>query len=271
IYSAIEENNKEKVIEILKSELGIGEKEVKKIRYFVDNLIPINREEVISHLIDEINRFVETKVLKPGSENILRKYLKEIFSENLKRYTCNKSFKLLHDRIKQEERAPSKEEISQLVYECKRNILPFRIYNLFLFITLYAIGYGATFFPSMPDMTIMVYYIFYGASVNIIVAAMNRFGAQVSLQYLYRGLENAPTITSAADAWNEYNSHLMRLWAVFSSIGLIIGILGKVFSDKTGGFSRYFVEGIAFILFLQSFREWFLFYNKLEKRSKMEE
>jgi len=63
----------------------------------------------------------------------------------------------------------------------------------------------------------------------------------------------------------------MRLWAVFSSLGLILGVMGKILSAKTGGLSRYFVEGLALFCYFQGFKEWFLYYEKLEKKSKMEE
>ena len=271
IYKAVEEKDYQKVALLLKDNLKLDESELNSLKIFINNLLPFNKEKIVEDLRDKVKKLSERNILKPGSDVILEKYLKEIFSHNLLRYSCNKAFKLFHDRLKQEERTPTKQEIHQLIRDCKRNIIPFRIFDILLFISLYIVGYTATFFPNLPDIAIPIYYLFYGASAHIITAALNRFSSQVGLQYLYRQLENAPTIRSAADVWNEFNSHIMRLWAVFSSLGLMLGVMGKILSSITGNFSRYFVEGIALLFYIQGFREWFLYYEKLEKKSKMEE
>ncbi len=271
IYKAVEEKNYQQIFSLLQNTLNLEESDLQSLKIFILNLLPFDREKIVEDLIGKVKKLSEKKVLKPGSEVLLEKYLREIFSYNLIRYSCNRTFKLFHDRLKQEERSPTKEEISQLITECKRNIIPFRIFDILLFFSLYAVGYAATFLSNLPELAIPIYYLFYGASAHIITAALNRFGSQVGLQYLYRQLENAPTIRSAADVWNEYSSHIMRLWAVFSSLGLILGVVGKILSEKTGGLSRYFVEGFALFCYFQGFKEWFLYYEKLEKKSKMEE
>jgi len=270
IYNYVENGKIENIMHLFEI-FNLSEKEKEQIFYFVKLLIPIDIEHFKEMVLEEVKNLCKQGVLKENSDVVIKEYLNSIFVYNLKRFTFNKSYKLLLDKIKQEERPPTKEEISSLVHGCKMGILPYRIYDFFLFFSLYTIGYLATFYAALPDFAIPIYYVFYGTSANIIVAAMSRYGSQVNLQFLYRGLDSAPTITSAADAWNEYNSHLMRIWAVFSSFGLALGILGKLLSSKTGGFSRYFVEVLAFFMYIQAFKEWFLFYNKLERRSKREE
>lgn len=118
----------------------------------------------------------ENKILKFGGEYMFFKYIDEIFKENILRLPINKAFKLLNDRIKQEEREPTKEEISNFISISKRRIEPFRFLDLFTFFTLFVMGYLASFFSGLKDITILIYYIFYGAISNIIVAAVTRYG-----------------------------------------------------------------------------------------------
>jgi len=258
------------VLELLKREFSFSSTELKEIEYFVFNLPAVCNEEkaLTENLTRGIEKLEERRVFKTGSSGVLKKYVEEMFHDNILSNTHNKAFKLLNDRMKQEERSPSKDEVFSLVADCKRGILPFRIYDILLFLSLYVMGYTVTFSKSLPEFSIPLYYIFYGMSANIIIAAMTRFGSQVGMQYLYRNLDNAPTIRSAADAWNEYNSHIMRIWAVFSSLGLIIGLIGRLLSDSTYGISMYAVEGFALVLYIQAFREWYFYYDRLEKRSK---
>jgi len=271
IYKLVENEKKDRIYEILKIDFGFNEEEIKKLEYFIGHLKKIDIDKVIETIKREIPHLYDMKILKSGGEYMFFKYIDEIFRENIVRLPVNRAFKLLNDRIKDEEREPTKEEISDFISISKRRIEPFRILDLFTFFTLYIMGYTATYFKGLREISILIYYVFYGAITNIIVAAVTRYGGQVGMQYLFKGLENSPNITSAADAWNEYNSHIMRLWAVFSSLGMAIGILGKVFSDVTHSISRYFVEGIALILYIMAVREWFLYYHNLERRSKIGE
>jgi len=267
IMGYVERNEKEKILSVFeKFHLTDGEKE--KISSFIKFLVPISLNDFKKKVMEEVKYLCENKVLKEEAEKAIEDYIDMIFVYNLERFTFNKSYKLLLDRIKQEERTPTNEEITSLINGCKRGILLYRVSDLFLFFSLYAIGYLASFYIELPDFAIPIYYIFNGMAANIIVAALNRYESQISLQVLYRELDSAPTITSAADAWNEYNSHLMRIWAIFSSLGLGLGIGGKLLADKTGNFSRYFVEGIAFFMYVQAFRERLFYYEKLEKRKK---
>jgi hypothetical protein len=270
INALIEEKRYADVMGLLEQELYLSDSELKNIEYFIFNLPPICSSEstIINDIIKGIENLEEKRVLKTGSVHILKKYVAEMFRENLLNNLHNKAFKLLNDRMKHEERSPEKEEVTSLVADCKKNLIPFRIYDILLFLSLYVMGYTVTFVKNIPELSIPLYYIFYGMSANIIIAAVTRFGSQVGMQYLYRNLDNAPTIRSAADAWNEYNSHIMRIWAVFSSLGLIIGLAGRMLSDNTYGISRYVVEGFALILYIQAFREWYSYYDKLEKKSK---
>ncbi|MCM8766860.1 MAG: hypothetical protein NC901_02195 [Candidatus Omnitrophica bacterium] len=271
IYKLVENQKIEEIYNILMNEFNITSQELERLRYFVIHLKTIDIERIVEEIKKEVNTLYEKKILKIGGEYMFFKYIDEIFKENLIRLPVNKAFKFLNDRLKDEERDPTKEEISNFISISKRRIEPFRFLDLFTFFSLFVMGYLATFLKGLKDITILIYYIFYGAISNIIVAAVTRYGGQVGLQYLFKGLENAPNITSAADAWNEYNSHIMRLWAVFSSLGMVIGILGKVFSNLTNGFSRYFVEGCALILYVMAIREWFLYYQNLEQRSRIGE
>ncbi|MCM8804854.1 MAG: hypothetical protein NC833_06335 [Candidatus Omnitrophica bacterium] len=271
IYKLVENEKKEEIYEILRNDFNLSEKGIDGLKYFIEHLTKIDIDKIVNEIKKEINHLYENKILKVGGEYMFFKYIDEIFRENILRLPINKAFKLLNDRIKQEEREPTREEISNFISISKRRIEPFRILDLFTFFTLFIMGYLASFSPGLKDITILIYYIFYGAITNIIVAAVTRYGGQVGMQYLFKGLENSPNVTSAADAWNEYNSHIMRLWAVFSSLGMVIGIIGKVFSDITGGISRYFVEGIAVILYIIAIREWFLYYHSLERKSKIGE
>jgi hypothetical protein len=271
IYKLVENEKKDRIYEILKIDFGFNEEEIKNLEYFIAHLKKIDIDKVIETIKREIARLYDMKILKSGGEYMFFKYIDEIFRENIVRLPVNRAFKLLNDRIKDEEREPTKEEISDFISISKRRIEPFRILDLFTFFTLYIMGYTATYFKGLREISILIYYVFYGAITNIIVAAVTRYGGQVGMQYLFKGLENSPNITSAADAWNEFNSHIMRLWAVFSSLGMAIGILGKVFSDVTHSISRYFVEGIALILYIMAVREWFLYYHNLERRSKIGE
>ncbi|MGB9677335.1 MAG: hypothetical protein ACPLZ9_01840 [Candidatus Ratteibacteria bacterium] len=271
IYKLVENGNTEEIYMTLKDKFNLSSEELKDLKYFVGHLKVIDINKIVEEIKREIRHLYEKRILKIGGEYIFFKYIDEIFKENLVRLPVNKAFKFLNDRLKDEERDPTKEEISNFISASKRRIEPFRFLDLFTFFSLFLMGYFATFSKGLKDITILIYYIFYGAITNIIVAAVNRYGGQVGLQYLFKGLENAPNITSAADAWNEYNSHIMRLWAVFSSIGMVVGILGKVFSNVTNGISRYFVEGCALILYVMAIREWFLYYHNLEQKSKMGE
>lgn len=271
IYKLVENNRKDEIFEILKNEFKFSDFEIEECKYFVDNLQKIDVTKITQEIKKEILHLYEKNLLKSGGEYMLYKYIDEIFKENIIRLPVNKTFKLLYDRLKEEEREITKEEISYFIGITKRKIEPFRFLDFFTLLSLFAMGYSATFLKGLKEITILIYYIFYGAITNIILAAVNRYGGQIGLQYLYRTLENAPNITSAADTWNEFNSHIMRLWAIFSSLGTVVGILGKVFSDVTKGLSRYLVEGFALFLYVLAIREWYLYYHNLEKRSKMEE
>lgn len=270
IYKLVENEKKEEIYEILKNAFGFTENETEEIKYYIKNLHKIDIERITEEIKKEVLNLYKNNLLKSGGEYMFFKYIEEIFKENIIRLPVDKAFKLLSDRLKDEEKEITKEEISNFIGITKRKIEPFRFLDLFTLFSLFAMGYFATFFKGLNEITILIYYIFYGAITNIILAAVNRYGGQIGFQYLYRALENSPNITSAADTWNEFNSHIMRLWAVFSSLGTIVGILGKVFSNITSGFSRYFVEGIALILYIMAIKEWFLYYHNLEKKSKLE-
>ncbi len=264
-------DDRERVLGILGEELNFNGEELAEIRYFLFQMEPLDVESIKRELWESIEILMKKKILKPNAELSLRKYVDEIFPINLLNSTFSKTLKILRDRIKQEERVPSKEDVSKLVTTCKKQILPFRFIDIMLFFSLYSMGYAATFIKNLPDTMIPLYYIFYGAATNVINAAVLRIGAQVSMQYIYANLGNAPTISSAADAWNEYNSHLMRLWAIFSSLGLMIGMGGKLISNATHDISRYAVEIFALILYVKSFREWYFYYTALETKIKTEE
>jgi len=268
IFKAVEEKNYNLIFTLLEENIPFTKEEISYLSCYIKKLEKVDTKKIIKEYINMVNILIEKKIIKEEAFPHIRHYIENIFPKNFIRYTYTKAFKFLHDRIKQEERTPTKEEISILVSACKKNILPFRVYDLFLFFSIYAMGYSATFLHNLPELVIPAYYIIYGAIANIIMTAFNRFGSQVSLQYIFRYLENTPTIRSAADVWNEYNSHLMRIWAIFSSLGIVLGVLGKIFSAKTYGISRYFVEAIGFILYIDSFKEWYLFYDALEKKSK---
>lgn len=271
INESLKQGNVEGVVTILKDELNFMPDEVNEIACYARHLEPIDVKAITSELSDSINVLVRQNIFKHNAELILRKYIEEIFPINLLNTTFSRTLKLLRDRIKQEERVPSKEEVSRLVSACKQQILPFRLMDILLFLSLYSVGYAVTFLRGLPDILVPAYYIFYGAAANVINAAVLRIGSQVNMQYIYRNLGSAPTISSAADAWNEYNSHIMRIWAVFSSLGLIIGISGKLLSSATHGISRYAVEFFALLIYLKGFREWYLFYTGLETKIKTEE
>jgi hypothetical protein len=268
---ALQENSKLKIIHILRKNLNFTEDELIQISPFLEQLKPIDVQRITKGLLKSFALLKEKNVFKPTSWVVLKKYAEEIFPINLLNTTFSKTMRIVRDRIKQEERVPSLKEVSILVSTCKKNILPFRLMDITLFSSLFVIGYAATFVTNLPNLFVPIYYILYGAAANVINAAVLRISNQVNMQYLYRNLGSAPAISSAADAWNEYNSHLMRIWAVFSSIGLIIGVCGKLFSESTYGISRYFVEILAFFLFIKGFREWYYYYSSLEKKIKLEE
>lgn len=271
INGALKGGNREKVLSLLEKELNFTTEDIKGITKFTESLMPVDVKKIKDEMFGRIENLLRKDVLKHDAGVILKKYIEEIFPINLLNNTFSKTFKLLKDRIKQEERVPSREEVSLLVSSCKQQILPFRIIDIMLFLSLYSVGYAVTFMAGLPELAVPFYYIFYGAAANVINAAVLRIGSQASMQYIYRNLGNAPTITSAADAWNEYNSHLMRIWAVFSSIGLIIGITGKLFSSATYGISRYAVEIFALFIYIKGFREWHMYYTSLENKIKTEE
>jgi hypothetical protein len=268
---ALKENSKIIIIHTLRKHLNFTESELMTISPFIEQLEPIDVQNATKGLMKSFAILQEKDVFKPTSGVVLKKYAEEIFPIHLLNTTFSKTMRIVRDRIKQEERVPSLKEVSLLVSTCKKNILPFRVMDITLFSSLYAIGYASTFLTNLPNLFVPIYYILYGAAANIINAAVLRISNQVNMQYLYRNLGSAPAISSAADAWNEYNSHLMRIWAVFSSIGLIIGMCGKLFSESTYGISRYFVEIFAFFLFIKGFREWYYYYSSLETKIKLEE
>jgi len=270
INEALKEQNRENIYDVLKTELMFTDEDMAEIRYFVSHLEPLDIKKITEGLMESMELLFKKRVFKPNADLSLKKYIEEIFPINLLNTTFSKTFKIVRDRIKQEERLPSNEDVSRLVSTCKKQILPFRLMDILLFVSLYAMGYAATFIAGLPDMFVPLYYILYGAAANVINAAVLRIGYQVSMQYIYRNLGNAPTVSSAADAWNEYNSHLMRIWAIFSSLGLIIGVSGKLLSDATHGISRYAVELFALILYIKAFREWYFYYSELETKIKTE-
>ncbi len=271
INSALEENNRDRIQEILKEQLKFNNEELAEINYFLEHLEPLDIKGIQEGLMESIELLLKSKVFKPHAELTLKKYIEEIFPINLLTTTFSKTFKIVRDRIKQEERLPLKQDVARLVSMCKNQVLPFRLIDISLFISLYCMGYIATFVKTLPDLVIPIYYILYGAAANVVNAAVLRLSSPVNMQYLYRNLENAPTISSAADAWNEYQAHLMRIWAVFSSIGLIIGVIGKLLAATTHNTSRYVVEFFALFLYIKSFREWYFYYSTLEAKTKTEE
>ena len=270
LYQEVLSEDKKGFEKVLKEKFRFNPSQLSSLHPFINELIPFNEEEVMKNALKKIEKLEERGVLKKSAIMELKDYARHTFPDSLKRYTCSNAYKIFNDAVKRAERPPTKEEIHSLVKDCRQTILPFRYLDLFLFISLFGIGYAASY-SSLPNLFYPFYYLLYGAVANIIVAAISRIDSQVCLQYLFRELENDPAIRSAGDVWGEYNSHLMRLWALFTSLGLVVGVGGRLLSSFTYGISRFFVEGLALFCYLKGLNEWFQYYYGLEKRSQLGE
>ena len=125
--------------------------------------------------------------------------------------------------------------------------------------------------PDIPTFAFALYYLFNGVMIQLLASGYERISSPVWMQYIFREMENDPAIASASDTWNEFNSQQMRLLTIFSSLGLILGLSGRLLANATHNISWFGVDALAILLFLSGIREWFRFYQGLKQRCRLNE
>lgn len=269
VYQMVKEGKQAEILNLLNQDLGLDEPAIQSLAPLVKNLQPLDREEIVRVFTAQAERLKEAGLLRESERQHLMDFIKNTFPGLLEWNTMAGAYKVLSDVLKRAERAPQRTELHTLLNVCQRALLPFRRTELLLLISLYAIGYSATYSPDMPTFAFPLFYLFYGIMSQLILSGLERFSNPVWMQYIFRELENDPAIPSASDVWNEYNSQIMRLLTLFSSAGLVLGLSGRLLAKATHNVSWFGVEALALCFYLFGFREWNRFYRGLVRRCRL--
>ncbi len=270
LYKLVAEGKKEKLELLLKEELGLTEETLPLLLPLAEQLQPFNRQEIVQHFTARVNQLRKEGLLRESEWPNLVQFIAKDLPELLERDTIADAYKLFNDALKRAERSPKKEELFQMVNHCYHLLIPFRRADFFLYLSLFAIGYGATYSSDLPTLIFPIYYLFNGIMVQLIASGFERLSNPVWMQYVFRELESDPAVPSASDVWNEFNSQLMRLLTLSASAGLILGITGRLLAKATHNLSWFGMDGLAIVLFALGIREWFGFYKSISRRCRME-
>lgn len=228
-------------------------------------LEPLDGGQVHRVFAERIRRLKTAGLLRPSEWRTIDDYVRDLPAQ-LERYTVSGVFADFSDMLKRAERAPTPQELFTLVGACRQAILPLRRADLLLLLSLFLIGYGASYVPGMAVVVFPLFYVFHGLVTQLIASGSERFGNPVWMQYVFKELENDPAVPSAADVWNEFNSQLMRLFTMATSLGIIIGLSGRLLAGLTRNVSWFGVEALALFLHLCGFKAWRDFYRGLQSR-----
>jgi hypothetical protein len=270
LYRLVTEGKKEAVALFLRNELGLNEEAAGSLLSFAAQLQPLDREEVKAVFRRRIERLKDEGLLLESEWPNLLEFVNRTLPELLERDTVTGAYKSLKNALKRAERPPKRTELFTLVDTCFRGLIPFRRAEFMLYISLFIIGYGATYSPDIPTFAFALYYLFNGVMIQLIISGYDRLTSPVWMQYIFREMENDPAIASASDTWNEFNSQQTRLLTVFTSLGLILGVSGRLLANATHNISWFGVDALAIILFLIGIRQWFLLYQGLRRRCSLE-
>ncbi|MFA5393900.1 MAG: hypothetical protein WC081_05425 [Candidatus Ratteibacteria bacterium] len=270
LYRMVAEGKKEGITLFLKNELGLNEEAAGSLLSLAGQLQPLDREEIKAVFSSRIERLKKEGLLLESEWPRLMEFVNRTLPELLERDTVSGAYKSLKNTLKRAERPPKRAELFALVDTCYRGLIPFRRAEFMLYISLFIIGYGATYSPDIPTFAFALYYLFNGVMIQLIASGYDRLTSPVWMQYIYREMENDPAVASASDTWNEFNSQQMRLLTIFSSLGLILGVSGRLLAKATHNISWFGVDALAIILFLFGIREWFRFYQGLRKKCSVE-
>ena len=268
LYQLVTEGKKEEIALFLKNELGLNEEASGSLLSLAKQLQPLDREEVKAVFSSRIKRLKEEGLLLESEWPNLLEFVNRTLPDLLERDTVSGAYKSLKNALKRAERPPKRAELFSLVDTCYRGMVPFRRAEFMLYISLFLIGYGATYSPDIPTFAFAVYYLFTGVMIHLLASGDERISSPVWMQYIFREMENDPAIASASDTWNEFNSQQTRLLTIFSSLGLILGVSGRLLAKATHNISWFGVDALAIILFLFGIREWFRFYQGLRQRCR---
>jgi len=270
LYRLVTEEKKEEIAPFLKNELDLNEEASDFLLTLAGQLQPLDREEVKKVFRSRIERLKKEGLLLESEWPNLLEFVNRTLPDLLERDTVAGAYKSLKNALKRAERPPERAELFSLVDKCYRNLIPFRRAEFMLYISLFIIGYGATYSPDIPTFAFAIYYLFNGVMIHLFASGYERISSPVWMQYIFREMENDPAIASASDTWNEFNSQQTRLLTIFSSLGLILGVSGRLLAKATHNISWFGVDALAIILFLIGIREWFRFYQGLRQRCRSE-
>jgi len=268
LYKLATEGRKEEIGLFLKNELGLSEKAANSLLSLAGQLQPLNREEIKAVFSRRIERLKKEGLLLESEWPNLTEFVNRTLPDLLERDTVAGAYKSLKNTLKRAERPPKRAELFTLVDGCYRGLIPFRRTEFMLYISLFIIGYGATYSSNIPTFAFAIYYLFFGVMIQLIASGYERLSIPVWMQYIFREMENDPAIASASDTWNEFASQQIRLLTISSSMGLILGVSGRLLSKTTHNISWFGVDALAIILFLVGLRTWFRFYQGLRQRCR---
>jgi len=270
LYRLVAEGKKEGIALFLRNELDLTEEASNSLLPLAGQLQPLDREEVKEAFRRRIERLKKEGLLLESEWPNLLEFVNRTLPDLLERDTVSGAYKSLKNALKRAERPPKRAELFSLVDTCYRGLIPFRRAEFMLYISLFIVGYGATYSPDIPTFAFAVYYLFNGVMIQLLASGYERISSPVWMQYIFREMENDPAIASASDTWNEFNSQQMRLLTISSSLGLILGVSGRLLAKTTRNISWFGVDALAIILFLIGIREWFRFYQGLRQRCQSE-
>lgn len=230
-------------------------------------LEPIDVEQVRGVFGNQVLKLKRADLLRPSEWKTMDDFVSGL-PQMLERYTVDNVIGSFNDILKRAERAPNRRELEALLGGCRKAALPFRRADLLLLLSFFIIGYGASYAPGMAIIVFPLFYIFHGLMVQLIASGLERFTSPVWMQYVYKELENDPAVPSAADVWNEFNSQLMRLFTLATSLGIIIGLSGRLLAGPTRNISWFGAEALALVLHLAGLRAWFAFFGGLQHRCR---
>ncbi|MCX5642955.1 MAG: hypothetical protein NTY10_07015 [Candidatus Omnitrophica bacterium] len=271
LYKLIAEGKKEEVALFLRNELGLNEEATASLLPLAQQLQPLDREEVKAVFSNRIERLKKEGLTLESEWPNLLEFVNRTLPNLLERDTVSGAYKSLKNALKRAERPPERAELFTLVDTCYRTLIPFRRADFLFVISLLIVGYSATYSPDMPIIAFAIYYLFNGVMIQLLLSGYERISMPVWMQYIFREMENDPAIVSASDTWNEFNSQQTRLLTIFSSLGLILGVSGRLLAKTTHNISWFGVDALAVLLLLLGLREWFKFYQGLRRRCRLEE
>lgn len=263
----VAEGRHDEALECVAREMGLSQVEKESLEPFVMRLEPLDYEATSALFASRLAALRKAGLARESEWPSLENFLRDL-PGMLDRYSVGTVHNLFNDLLKKSERVARREEILSLVTRCRRALVPYRRIELGLLVSFFLTGYAATYAPRVPDLVFPLFYIFHGLMLHVLASGLERFSNPYWMQYIFKEMENDPAISSAADAWNEITSQHMRVFTLGTSLGIILGLGGRILAPLTGNISRFAIDLAALGFHLAALHYWYLFVNGMIGRCR---